>query len=108
MRSTDLLALPNINPDSSVAALLDYDEVEHSFYLVKIQVKFKSLLQSLSDGGNVAFQAALLYTSSRGDRRIRVHTLCLPITSRVSLVHQAADTFAITSMLAKMGAYRDF
>ena len=39
----------------------------------------------------VAFQCALLYTSQKGDRRIRVHTMSLPVTSIVNEVHQNAD-----------------
>jgi len=97
VRSTDLLAMPNINPDSAIGVTVDYDE-------------------SMADGANACFQAALLYTSSRGaclygrrrrragDRRIRVHTLCLPVTSRISTIHNGVDPEAVISMLAKVRA----
>ena len=39
----------------------------------------------------MSFQAALLYTSSKGERRIRVHTLCLPTTASLQEVVQGAD-----------------
>lgn len=78
---------------------------------------------TLADGATASFQAALLYTSSRGkqlaavygalfcahctgDRRIRVHTLCLPVTSRIAQIHAAVDTYAVVSMLAKLAADR--
>lgn len=46
MRSTDLLALANINPDADFGLNLSIEE-------------------SLADLSSVCFQAALLYTSSR-------------------------------------------
>ena len=55
VRSTDLLAMPNINPDSAIGVTVDYDE-------------------SMADGANACFQAALLYTSSRGARPTRSST----------------------------------
>ena len=39
----------------------------------------------------VGFQCALLYTSPKGDRRIRVHTMSLPVTSSVQEIHNNAD-----------------
>lgn len=55
---------------------------------------------------SVCFQAALLYTNSEGERRIRVHTLCLPITSSLPEVMHSADTEAIVSLLSKMAVDR--
>lgn len=40
-----------------------------------------------------------------GERRIRVHTLCLPIASTVPEVIQSADQQCIVGLLAKMGQY---
>jgi protein transport protein SEC24 len=48
VRSVDLLSLPNINPDSGFA----------------VQIKME---ETLVHPGNVCFQAALLYTSSKGN-----------------------------------------
>jgi len=83
VRSTDLLSLPNINPDSAFGMHMQLeDDLE----------------------ANVAcFQAALLYTSSKGERRIRVHTLCLPVTNSLADVYGGADQLAIAGLLAKMG-----
>ena len=39
----------------------------------------------------VGFQCALLYTSPKGDRRIRVHTMSLPVSSQVNEIHANAD-----------------
>lgn len=38
-----------------------------------------------------------------GERRIRVHTMCLPIASTVADVIQSADQQCIVGLLAKMG-----
>lgn len=47
VRSTDLLSLPNVNPDAGFGMQISIEE-------------------NLSDVQNVCFQAALLYTSSKG------------------------------------------
>lgn len=47
VRSTDLLSLPNVNPDAGFGMQISIEE-------------------SLSDTQTVCFQAALLYTSSKG------------------------------------------
>jgi protein transport protein SEC24 len=57
----------------------------------------------LKDSREVSFQAALLYTSSKGERRIRVHTLCLPTTASINDVINNADEAAIVAMLTKFG-----
>ncbi|CAD7015448.1 unnamed protein product [Ceratitis capitata] len=87
VRSTDLLSLPNVNPDAGYGMQISYDE-------------------SLSEAKTVCFQAALLYTNSDGERRIRVHTMCLPVTSSLPEVMHAADTEAIISLLSKMAVDR--
>ncbi|XP_046392862.1 protein transport protein Sec24A [Ischnura elegans] len=87
VRSTDLLSLPNVNPDAGYGMQVAIDE-------------------SLADLQNVCFQAALLYTSSKGERRIRVHTLCLPLAANVGDVVCAADQQCIVGLLAKMAVDR--
>lgn len=87
VRSTDLLSLPNVNPDAGFGMQISYEE-------------------SLSDTKTVCFQAALLYTSSKGERRIRVHTLCLPVTSSLSEVMYSADGQAIIGLISKMAVDR--
>jgi len=37
------------------------------------------------------------------ERRIRVHTLCLPVTSTLSDVFLNANQYAIVGLLSKMG-----
>ncbi|CAH8524403.1 unnamed protein product [Schistosoma haematobium] len=87
VRSTDLIALPNVSPDSGYAVQLDLSE-------------------SLEKCATVCCQAAVLYTSSKGDRRIRVHTLCLPVVHTATEVFQGADQGAIACLLSKMAVDR--
>ena len=61
VRSTDLLALPNCHSDTVFGLDLAYDE-------------------PVLSAAAVTIQAALLYTTSSGERRIRVHTMVLPVT----------------------------
>ena len=82
IRGTDLLALPNCNPDSVFGFDLAYDD------------------QSLATS-HVTIQAALLYTSSGGERRIRVLTQALPVTSLTSELIASIDTDTCTTLLSK-------
>ena len=84
VRSTDLLSLPNVNPDIGYAMQISIDD-------------------DLKDFNSIGFQAAILYTNPVGERRIRVHTLSLPIVSTLADVINFADQDAIAAMLCKMG-----
>ncbi|XP_023700692.2 protein transport protein Sec24A isoform X1 [Paramormyrops kingsleyae] len=87
VRSTDLLSLPNVNPDAGFAVQMSIEE-------------------NLMDLQAVSFQAALLYTSSKGERRIRVHTMCLPVVNSMADIFAGADVQAITGLLASMAVDR--
>ncbi|XP_066429921.1 protein transport protein Sec24B [Eleutherodactylus coqui] len=87
VRSTDLLSLANINEDAGFAVQM-------------------SLEESLTDTSLACCQVALLYTSSKGQRRIRVHTLCLPVVNSLPDVFAGADVQAITALLASMAVDR--
>ncbi|VDN35169.1 unnamed protein product, partial [Cylicostephanus goldi] len=66
-----------------------------------VQVELEEKLSTF-----VCFQAALLYTSSKGDRRIRVHTMCLPTTADLAQVYNNFDLKATVSLIAKIGVDR--
>jgi protein transport protein SEC24 len=82
IRGTDLLALPNCNPDSVYGFDLAFDE------------------QNVA-ATHVTIQAALLYTSSGGERRIRVLTQALPVTSLMSDMMGSVNADACTALLTK-------
>ncbi|CAH8437646.1 unnamed protein product [Dicrocoelium dendriticum] len=87
VRSTDLMSLPNVNPDAGFA----------------VQLGISESVEKLS---TVCCQTAILYTSSKGDRRIRVHTLCLPVVHTPSEVFLGADQGAIACLIGKMAVDR--
>jgi protein transport protein SEC24 len=82
IRGTDLLALPNTNTESVFGFDLVHDD------------------QSIASN-YVTIQAALLYTSSDGERRIRVMTQAIPVTSLTSEVVASINTDACFTLLAK-------
>lgn len=82
IRGTDLLALPNCTSDSTFALDLAYDEPHLTASVVTIQ-------------------AALLYTNSMGERRIRVHTMVLPVTNSLPDMIETADIDCAMNLLSK-------
>lgn len=83
LRSTDLLALPAVDCDKAYAMQLCLEE-------------------TLLTTQTVYFQVALLYTSSSGERRIRVHTAAAPVVADLGEMYRQADTGAIISLLGRL------
>lgn len=83
LRSSDLLALPNINPDHSYAAQIIVDD---------------NLTSPV-----VCFQTAVLHTTCHGERRIRVINAAYPVTEIPEEVFDGADVGATVDLLSKMG-----
>jgi len=84
IRGQDLMALPSCNTESVFAFDLAHDDQN-------VPVS------------HVTVQAALLYTSSDGERRIRVMTQALPVTSNNQEIIESIDTDACCALLAKRG-----
>ena len=57
----------------------------------------------LKAGTECYLQAALLYTTPHRQRRVRVHTLCLNVTSEVSVVFKNADYEVVTNYMMRRG-----
>jgi len=74
--------LPTLDADKTIAVLLQHDE-------------------TLPDKSKAIFQAALLYTTHQGQRRIRVHTLQLPVTSELSTAICFADVYTSVGLMAR-------
>lgn len=45
------------------------------------------------------------YTSSTGERRIRVHTMATPVVNELSELYRAADVGAIASLMSRLGEF---
>jgi protein transport protein SEC24 len=86
LQQTDLMSLGNVNPGNCYGIQLALDE---------------DLTAPLA-----CFQTALLYTSSVGDRRIRVLTLAIPVSNDVNTLVKNANGPALGNLLSKMAVER--
>lgn len=82
IRGHDLLALPGVDSDKSFGF-----ELQHTGSFVSTP--------------NACIQAAVLYTNSDGQRRVRIHNLILPLTSQLSDLFKHSDAKAVANLLAK-------
>ena len=51
----------------------------------------------------LVFLITIRYTSSSGERRIRIHTAAAPVVTDLSEMYRQADTGAIVSLLGRIG-----
>ena len=82
IRGNDLLALPNCTSDSTFAIDLQYEDQWLTSEVVTVQ-------------------AALLYTSSAGERRIRVHTMVIPVTQSSQELLYSMDMDSAVNLMSK-------
>jgi protein transport protein SEC24 len=85
VRSSDLLAVPTVSPDNSYT--------------------FQLTIEETLTAPTACFQTALLYTTHFGERRIRVITMALPVTTELSQIYNSVDQLALTNLLSKMGMF---
>mmetsp|Transcript_2919 Transcript_2919/g.4880 ORF Transcript_2919/g.4880 Transcript_2919/m.4880 type:complete len:1045 (+) Transcript_2919:75-3209(+) len=85
IRSNDLMALPTVDPDKAMHVDIGYEE-----QMVPHQMTY--------------MQCALLYTTSQGERRIRVHTMAIPVVSDIGELFKACDSCATSAILSKLAA----
>lgn len=88
MRAKDLLAIPCVHADSTYTVELQHDSAA--------PIK----------GDTVYIQCALLYTTSGGDRRIRVNTLAVPLCHTVQQLVSSVDVDAVCNVIAKQAAVK--
>lgn len=58
------------------------------------------------DQSHIYVQSALLYSTSEGERRIRVHNLAIPLTNMKHLPFEYMDINAISLYFARMALNR--
>lgn len=85
LRSADLLSLPNVDADKSFAVQFQFED-------------------SSVGEGPFCLQVALLYTTTTGERRIRVHTVAIPVTSSLSDLFLRVDAPATLNIFARQSA----
>ncbi|ORX73679.1 hypothetical protein DL89DRAFT_276965 [Linderina pennispora] len=83
MRNHVDVELAGITSDTAIGALLQYDG-------------------KLDEKQDVYFQVALLYTTSDGQRRIRVHNLAIPCTTLIGNMFRHSEVDASMNLVAKM------
>ncbi|KAJ1734799.1 COPII coat Sec23p-Sfb3p heterodimer component [Coemansia biformis] len=83
MRNHVDVELAGVSSDTAVGALLLHDG-------------------KLDEKQDVYFQAALLYTTSDGQRRIRVHNLAVPCTTLIGNMFRGAEMDTSMNLIAKM------
>ncbi|KAG0169868.1 COPII coat Sec23p-Sfb3p heterodimer component [Apophysomyces sp. BC1021] len=79
--ATDIV-LAGIDADKSIGFTLDHDS-------------------KLTDNSMAYFQCALLYTTQTGQRRVRLHNMCLPVTSNIPALFRQADLDATINLITK-------
>ncbi|EQC35877.1 hypothetical protein SDRG_06627 [Saprolegnia diclina VS20] len=82
LRGPDLLAVPSVHADAAFGV-----ELEHS--------------DTLLTSNTISIQAAVLYTTSSGERRIRVHTTAIPVVKAYADLFHAVDMDAMCNLVAK-------
>ncbi|OEH78605.1 transport protein [Cyclospora cayetanensis] len=83
LRGSDLFVLPTVNEDQSFSVSLELDETATPGATDNI----------------LSLQAALLYTNSDGERRIRVHTYCIPLTQNMQEIAASMDPEATAALM---------
>jgi len=99
LRAPDLFNLPTVDSDKA--------------FTMKVKVSDAKALMSeknlARDGKYYAtIQAGLLYTTSQGERRIRIITKCCPITMQPSELFKSADQYAAVQLIANLALTKAF
>jgi protein transport protein SEC24 len=86
VRSTDLLAMPSVDCDKTYAVQFSFDE------------------SMIAADGPFCVQVALLYTTTGGERRIRVHTVASPVTNSMTDLFLRVDAPATANLFTRLAA----
>ena len=82
----DDIDIPAIDSDKSIGVTFTYDE------------------SAMKEGSQIAVQCALLYTTSAGERRVRVHNILVPVSGQYSTIFKSLDCDAIVALLTRDAA----
>jgi len=83
VRGVDLLVVPNCHSDQTFSVTVDMED-------------------NITPDPVLFIQAALLYTNSEGERRIRVHTYSCPSTNNLGELINSIDPAAMSSLIASL------
>ncbi len=83
IRGNDLLALPNCSPDN--------------VFVIELCIEDAVLSTDV-----ISMQTALLYTTSGGERRIRVHNIAIPVQAALPQVISCVNIDILSNIIAKL------
>jgi len=86
VRSVDLMIFPVIDPEKAIT----------------LHFKLEEAFDVASYGENALFQAGLLYTNDQNERRIRVLTIAIPITSTLEKMYRDIDVSSLVCLISKI------
>ena len=85
-------------PSELELAMVDSDKT------FAIRITHESALAK--DLSEVAIQCALLYTTADGQRRIRLHTMSVPVATQLGVIFRNSDVDAVLAMSLKQTVLR--
>lgn len=92
------MALPNVDPDKAWCAELVLEEQTLTTPFVCMQCALLCDVHLRSSNGSFS------YTTSAGERRIRVHTINVPVVNALPDLFASIDADTSMNVLARMGA----
>lgn len=92
LRQQDMIVFPVLDAEKAVG----------------VHFKVGESIDIATQGEDIYIQAGLLYTNTAGERKIRVMTRKIPLSSKLEPVQRAADTQGIVSLLAKLCVHHAF
>jgi len=99
LRAQDLFNLPNVDSDKAFSMKVKISDAK----------AFLSDRNLARDGRHYAtIQAGLLYTTSQGERRIRIVTKCCPISNQVSDLYRDVDQQAVANLVGNLAITKAF
>lgn len=113
-RSATDVDFGTVDADKSIYASLDYTSALDNFSSLTLDT-ISSLIgqkgspsqshpkQPVGTAKQAYFQSALLYTTTSGERRVRVCNLSLPVVTMAGNVYRYGDYEGVVAALAKVG-----
>ena len=91
-----MILCPSLDSEKVFAYELEKDDLAHE----------DATKASRRDQSHLYIQSALLYSTSEGQRRIRVHNLAIPLTNMKHLPFEFIDVNALTLIYARLALTR--
>ena len=100
-----LFIFPSINSEQSYQISIDLNEEENKFKKESLNNINNSVFEN-EDEDFLFIQSALLYSSGDGNKRIRLHNLCIPLTNDINEIFNGINYESLICMNMKIGIDR--